>query len=82
MTYLEHAGYAADLAFRMLLPSLALFVHAFFPWLLPDYASGKMKKLYEEIVISENNTNIQQVLLENRILKMELQKAKEKLNEK
>ena len=51
-TYLEHMGMAASFGTRMLLGSLACFVHALLPFLFVKTGSGLIDALHDEMVVN------------------------------
>ncbi|HIL25900.1 MAG TPA: capsule biosynthesis protein [Nitrospinaceae bacterium] len=55
-TYCEHLEYALKTVFKLSLLSLALVVHAFFPFLFQQTAGNGIVKLADEIEIRRNNS--------------------------
>ena len=49
-TYFQHMGMAFGFGGRMLLGSLACFVHAFFPWLCLTRGSDTIRQLHHRMV--------------------------------
>jgi hypothetical protein len=51
-TYLEHMGMALSFALRLLLGSLACFLHAFLPFLFEKTGSGIIAGLHDRMVVN------------------------------